>query len=88
MAVVRQRRLAFYAAGQLSLRKTDKGVEAEVKVVLADWPSKKMFRTEISKAPVDVPNPAKIDQKVSEVMEGVIEHIQANVVKTLEGKVK
>ena len=78
----------FYAAGQVALRKTDKGVEAEVQVVLADWPGKKMFRTEISKADTPVPNPAKIDQKVTDIMEGILENIPKNVVKTLEGKVK
>ena len=78
----------FYAAGVLWLRRTTKGVEAEIDVVLADWPKKNMFGSKNSKAPVAVPNPDKIDQKVDEVVEAVVEHIQENVVKGLEGRAK
>jgi hypothetical protein len=79
---------AFYAAGDLSFTKTDKEVAAQISVILADWPSKKMFRTEISKAAADVKNPAKIDQRLEVAMKEALESIQGKVVKTLEGKVK
>lgn len=78
----------FYVAGDLWLSRTDKGIEAELSVVLADWPSKKMFGSKDSKAGADVPNPAKIDQKVKEVMDAIVEHIQDNVVKELEKRAK
>jgi hypothetical protein len=74
----------FYVAGEVWLTKTDKGIEAEASVVLADWPKKKMFSNKDSKASADVPNPAKIDQKVNEVIGAILEHLQANVVKELE----
>ncbi len=78
----------FYVAGDFWLRKTDKGIEAELKTVLADWPSKKMFGSKGSKASTEVPNLAKIDQKVNEVVDAVLEHVQANVVKEFEKRVK
>src|SRR5207248_1327729 len=71
----------FYVGGDLWLTKTDKGVGAELSVVLADWPKKKMFGSKDSKASTDVTNPAKIDQKVNEVIAAVLEHAQENVVK-------
>lgn len=78
----------FYAAGDLWLRQTDKGIEAELSMVLADWPSKKMFSNKRSKAGPEVPNPAKIDQTVDEVVAAMLEHVQANVVKELEKRAK
>src|SRR5262245_4892718 len=78
----------FYVGGDLWLTKTDKGVEAELKVVLADWPKKKMFGNKGSKASTEVTNPAKIDQKVDEVIAAIVEHVQANVVKDFENRAK
>jgi hypothetical protein len=80
--------LGFYVAGVMWLRKTDKGVEAEMNVVLADWPKKKMLASKNSKAGTDVTNPAKIDKKVDEVIAVVLERMQATVVKDLEGRGK
>jgi hypothetical protein len=79
---------AFYAAGDLTFSKTDKEVAAQISVILADWPSKKMFRTEISKAAAPVSNPAKIDKRLEVLMKDLMESIQGKVVKTLESKVK
>ena len=74
----------FYVAGDFWLRRTDKGIEAEIKTVLAEWPSKKMFGSKGSKASTAVANPAKIDQSVNEVVDAALEHVQANVVKEFE----
>src|SRR4051794_10138795 len=59
----------FYLAPTASLTRTDGGVQAEVSVVLADWPKKKLFGSKGSKAEADVSNPAKIDQKVNEALD-------------------
>jgi hypothetical protein len=78
----------FYVGGEVSLTKTAQGVGAELSVVLADWPKKKMFSSKDSKANTEVSNPAKIDQRVNEVLAAVLEHVQAKVVKELEKRAK
>jgi hypothetical protein len=78
----------FYVGGELWLTKTDKGVGAEISVALADWPKKKMLGSKDSKASTEVANPAKIDQKVNEIITAVLEHAQVNVVKELEKRAK
>jgi hypothetical protein len=78
----------FYLAGEARLTRTDKGVAASASIVLADWPSKKMFGNKASKADIDVPSPARLDQKVDEVLSVVLQHLQVNVIKELEKRAK
>jgi len=76
----------FYVAPGLRLAKTDQGIEGELKTVLGLWPSKQFFATKSSKAPIAVPNPAKLPKKVDELMAEILKHAQENVVKDLEGR--
>src|SRR5215471_6731948 len=47
----------LYLTGTLSLKQTDKGVEAKLSMVLATWPKKSIFATTSSAASTEVANP-------------------------------
>ena len=49
----------FYVAGDFWLRKTDKGIEAELKTVLAEWPRKKMFGSRAARRAPRCPTPPR-----------------------------
>jgi hypothetical protein len=78
----------FYLDGSLSLRRTDKGIEAELKMALADWPKKSIFGVATSKASVEVGDPAKIDKDVDAVIDALLDDVQAKVIKELEKRAK
>jgi hypothetical protein len=78
----------FYLDGSLSLKRTAKGIEAELKMVMADWPKKSIFGTASSKAGTDVANPAKIDADVDAVIESLLDDVQAKVFKEFEKRAK
>jgi hypothetical protein len=78
----------FYLDGSLSLRKTDKGIEAELKMVLADWPKKSIFGTASSKASTQVANPDRIDKDVDAVIDALLDDVQDKVIKEFEKRAK
>jgi hypothetical protein len=78
----------FYLTGTLSLKKTDKGVEAKLSMVLATWPKKSMFGAANREASTEVSNPDKIDKDVDAIIDALLDDAPAEVVKTLEKKLK
>ena len=78
----------FYLDGNLSLKKTDKGIDGKMDMALASWPKKAIFGTATNKAFTDVPNPARIDGDVTALVDAIMDDVKAKVIKTLEGRVK
>jgi hypothetical protein len=78
----------FYLDGSLSLTRTDKGIEADLKMALASWPKKSIFGTASSKASTQVANPAKIDNDVNDVIDALVDEVQAKVIKEFEKRAK
>jgi hypothetical protein len=74
----------FYLDGSLSLKRTDKGIDAELKMAIADWPKKSIFATASSKAGAQVGNPDKIDKDVDDVISALLDDVQSKVIKELE----
>src|SRR5262249_61017645 len=59
----------FYLTGSLSLKQTDKGIEAKLSMVLATWPKKSIFGSASSAASTEVANPDKSDREVDAVID-------------------
>ena len=78
----------FYLTGTLSLKKTDKGIEAKLSMVLASWPKKSIFGTANSEASTEVANPAKIDKDVDAVIDALLDDVLTKVVKEFEKRAK
>jgi len=78
----------FYLTGSLSLKKTDKGIEAKLSMPLATWPKKSIFGVASSQAIVEVTNPAKIDKDVDAVVDALLDDARAQVIKALEKRAK
>jgi hypothetical protein len=76
----------LYIDGYLSLKRTDKGVTAELKMNLASWPKKVAFAFATSKSSTDVANPAKIDKDVDAIIADILKDVEAKVLKELEKK--
>jgi hypothetical protein len=78
----------FYMSGTLSLKKTDKGVEGKLSMVLASWPKRAMFAMPNFGASTEVANPDKIDKDVDAVIDALLDDVQSQVIKLLEKKAK
>jgi hypothetical protein len=79
----------FYLDGSLGLTKSDKEVEADIKMAMADWPKKSIFAVANSSASLEVDDPAKIDEDdVEAVIQGVIDEIESKVLKEFEKRAK
>jgi hypothetical protein len=76
----------FYLTGSLSLKKTDKGIEAKLSMVLATWPKKSMFAMPNFEASTEVANPDKKD--VDAVIDALLGDAQAQVIELLEKRAK
>jgi hypothetical protein len=75
----------FYLDGSLTLKKTDKGIEAELKMVMADWPKKSIFATASTKASVEG---GDSDKDVNALLDALVDGVQAKVLKEFENRVK
>ena len=78
----------FYLTGSLSVKKTDKGIEAKLSMVLATWPKKSIFGSANSEASTEVANPDKVDREVDAVIDALLDDAQTQVVKTFEKRAK
>jgi hypothetical protein len=65
----------FYLTVSLSLKKSDKGIEAELKMVLATWPQKSIFGMANSDARVAVANSGKIDKDVDDIIDALLDDV-------------
>jgi hypothetical protein len=75
----------FYLDGSLTLKKTAKGIEAELKMVLADWPKKSIFSTASTKALVE---DGDSDKDVDAALDALVDGVQAKVLKEFENRAK
>ena len=73
-----------YLDGALSLKRTDKGLEAELNLQLATWPKKAIFGMAKSKAAVPVSNEARLDRDVNDLVDAVLEDASKKALKEFE----
>ena len=79
----------FYLDGSVSLKKTAKGIAAELSMAMASWPGKSIFGTASSKASVEVDDPSKIsDDDVDAAIQALLDDVQPKVIKELEKRAK
>jgi hypothetical protein len=74
----------FYLSGGLTLKKTDKGIEGELKMAMATWPKKSIFATATNKASVE----GDSDKDVEAVLEALADGVRAKVLKEFENRAK